>query len=57
MTQSKCKKSNCPDFIPPESAGFRGYDGTPGIMKKNGRCAISGRIIARMKDCPKPPSK
>jgi len=52
MIQQPCIRSNCPHFIPPERAGFSGSDGSPGIMKKNGRCAISGRIIARMNSCP-----
>jgi len=54
MTQQPCIKSQCPHFIPPERAGFHGLDGSPGTMKKNGRCAVSGRIITRMKECPKP---
>lgn len=53
MKQKPCIDKNCESFIPPEKAGFSGFDGEPGVMKKNGRCAISGRVIARMKECPK----
>lgn len=53
MKQKPCIDKNCESFIPPERAGFCGLDGEPGRMTKNGRCALSGRIIARMKECPK----
>lgn len=52
MRQDKCKQ--CPDYIPPERAGFRGLDGSePGVMSRNGRCGITLRIVQRMKECPK----
>jgi hypothetical protein len=54
MSQLPCLKTQCPHFIPPQKAGFAGPDGQPGIMRRNGRCALSGRIISRMTDCPKP---
>lgn len=58
MKQTGCILSNCPDFIPPARAGFRGLSGgEPGVMSKNGRCAVTGRIIERMKSCPKEASR
>jgi hypothetical protein len=48
MSTDKCIKKQCPDYLT-KGKGIGGLDLAP----TNGRCAVTGRIVHRMKECPK----
>jgi hypothetical protein len=46
MSTDKCIKKQCPDYLT-KGKGIGGLDLAP----TNGRCAVTGRIVHRMKEC------
>jgi len=50
MKQDRCKKTNCPHWLPLEQSGIGGA-----VPVFSRRCAITNRNVIRMKECPLDP--